>query len=109
MDADDRLRPRGERPDVAPNEKGKRWFDGIVGAAVAANELGATRPEFYAANSRTHRTFSFAEASQAAVQAEEESRRQHAAQPTPTSGLQSNYGGAFSFADASREAAGGWF
>jgi len=109
LDADDRLRPRGERPDVAPNEKGKRWFDGIVGAAVAANELGATRPEFYAANNRTHRTISFAEASQAAVQAEEESRRQPAHQPAPTNGAQSNYGGSFSFADASREAVGGRF
>lgn len=94
---------------LRPNEKENHWFDGIVGAAVAANELGATRPEFYAANNRTHRTFSFAEASQAAVQAEEELRRQPAAHPTPTNGAQPNYGGSFSFADASREAAGGWF
>lgn len=53
---------------LRPNEKENHWFDGIVGAAVAANELGATRPEFYVVNSRRLEPISFFEASKAAAE-----------------------------------------
>ncbi|MBQ6828073.1 MAG: hypothetical protein IJO46_08675 [Thermoguttaceae bacterium] len=71
--------------------------------------MGATRSEFYAANNRTQRTISFAEASQAAVNAENESRRRPTVAPPPSNDAQSGYASTFSFADASREAVGGWF
>jgi hypothetical protein len=97
---------------LRPNEKENHWFDGVVGAAVAANELGASRPEFYDRTVRKQTFVSFSEASEAAFDGGSgEYGRTSTASFSESVGTSESLS-SFSFSDASGTASGadlGWF
>lgn len=97
---------------LRPNEKENHWFDGVVGAAVAANELGASRPEFYDRTVRKQTFVSFSEASEAAFDGGSgEYGRTSTASFSESVGTSEGLS-SFSFSDASGTASGadlGWF
>ena len=47
---------------LRPNKTENHWFDCVVGSAVAANELGCSRPEFFVDKKHATRKISFKEA-----------------------------------------------